>query len=148
MPIFAYECPKCGETEEQIVTTSTMEEIDREGGMPCDCGEKKIHIQAVGRQYCANEDADWIRSVIDVVDKDSDCPVTQRFIKEPTRANRKAWMKATGLRIRESGECDRREGINHEKTMDFVMRRHHQRMLDSEYRRYTKKRENNPYLGY
>ena len=34
-----------------------------------------------------NQDADWIKSVVDVVDKDDKSPHVQEFIRNPTRDN-------------------------------------------------------------
>jgi len=44
------------------------------------------------------EEAAWIRSVIEVVDKESSDPVDRDFIKDPTRTNYLRWMKRHNLR--------------------------------------------------
>jgi hypothetical protein len=49
--------------------------------------------------HTTNEDAAWIRTVTDVVDKtDKSCRVSQEFLKSPTRTNLKRFMDAKGLR--------------------------------------------------
>jgi hypothetical protein len=62
------------------------------------CGKNATRIISVNGQYCANQDAPWIKSVLDVVDKTSTKPHVRDFLKHPTRANYKAWMKGEGIR--------------------------------------------------
>ncbi len=81
--------------------------VDCEEGPPCtQCDGDTRRIISVGRVNCANEDASWIRSVIDVVDPDGG-QACQRFRKNPTRKNWKAWMAAEGIRPFERGESTR-----------------------------------------
>ena len=51
-----------------------------------------------------SESPDWIKSITEVVDKDSNKPHCKAFLKNPTRDNYKAWMKGEGVRHMESGE--------------------------------------------
>lgn len=68
----------------------------------CHC--KARRIISFGKVYTSNEDAAWIRSVLEVVDKKGKEPETKAFLKNPNRSNMKAWMKARGLRHMEPGE--------------------------------------------
>lgn len=52
----------------------------------------------------ASESPDWIKSIREVVEKDSDKPHCQEFLKDPTRDNYKKWMEGEGLRHLEAGE--------------------------------------------
>ena len=51
-----------------------------------------------------DDDAKWIREVLEVVDKRGRELETKEFLHNPTRTNMKAWMKARGLRHMEPGE--------------------------------------------
>ena len=68
------------------------------------CGFSARRLMSVPGVNVANQDADWIRSVTEVVDKDSDKPATKEFLKDPTRKNYQAWMKSEGIRPYEPGE--------------------------------------------
>jgi len=57
-----------------------------------------------GNRFVPNEDCDWIRSIVDVADKDSRKPHVREFISHPTRENYKAWMKGEKIRHLEPGE--------------------------------------------
>ena len=99
MPIYDYECHLCSYTWEVIEGTK-----ERVRCCPS-CGDRATRIISASGQYCANEDADWIKSVVEVVDKgDSATAMDRRFAKNPTRANYKRWMKSRGLRPYEPGE--------------------------------------------
>ena len=77
---------------------------------------------------CANDDAEWIRSIRDVVDKDSKNPVTREFLQNPTRHNYKRWMKTEGVRHMEPGEKARnRKNFDLQRHTDRVMQKHQQR---------------------
>ena len=52
----------------------------------------------------SNDDSEWIRSVVDVVDKKSGKPYDVEFRRNPTRRNLKAWMDGNNLRHIEPGE--------------------------------------------
>lgn len=78
--------------------------IDKEVGECSNCGNKAKRIISCSGQNCGNEDAEWIRSVLEVVDHSSNEKHTREFIKNPTRSNYKAWMKGEGLRHMEPGE--------------------------------------------
>jgi hypothetical protein len=141
MPIYEYTCQKCEGLTEMILTISAMEEQDETGKEKCQCGGELKHTPAASGQYCGNNEASWLRDAVDVADKDSGCLATREFIKNPTRRNHRAWMEAQGLRPLEDGEKFRPDGPNEAKIMDHVIRKHKERMSDSEYRRYTERRQ-------
>ena len=62
------------------------------------CGKSAKRIISVNGQSCANQDAPWIKSVLDVVDKSNPARHVQEFVRQPTRANYKAWMRGEGIR--------------------------------------------------
>jgi putative FmdB family regulatory protein len=98
VPIYDNECQSCGNVFEAIV--SADEEV-----LPCpQCGADSKRILSYGGVNCFNNDAGWIKSVLDVVDKDSKDPATVQFRKDPTRENYHRWMKSRGLRPMEPGE--------------------------------------------
>ena len=87
-----FECPKCGESFEQLCNS------DETTGICLACGCEARRIISLGRVYMGNQDATWLKSVLDVVDKDNQAPHVQAFVKNPNRANYKAWMKGEGIR--------------------------------------------------
>lgn len=99
MPIYDFQCDKCEFIEERILP---IEECDRE--WQCSCGGVLKRIMTSSGQYCGNEDAAWLKTVPEVINKDTDNPVAKEFIKNPTRSNYKAWMKSEGLRPLENNE--------------------------------------------
>ena len=96
MPIYDYQC-ECGNTFEAIA------EIDQQR-LPCSCGKKAKRIISASGVNCANEDADWIKSVAEVVNKNSENPYTQEFLKHPNRTNLRRHLSSSGLRHAEPGE--------------------------------------------
>lgn len=131
MPVYDYQCVKCGKIEEKI---HTIRQHETES-FQCSCGGDMASIITASGQYCGNEDADWLKSVPAVVDKEGG-PAAQEFIKNPTRTNYKNWMKEAGVRPMDHGEGPGRpDKPDMTKAMDTVMRKHYERMSDSEYRR-------------
>lgn len=96
MPIFDYEC-SCGKITESIQGIS-------QSCIKCECGGIAKRIISCGRCYTANEDASWLKTVPEVIDKDTKNPVAKEFMKNPTRSNYKAWMKSEGIRPLENNE--------------------------------------------
>ena len=103
MPIYQYECA-CGKQTERITPISQYQD---EISCP-HCGEPARRTFAPGSHYCGNQDASWLKSVLEVVDKsDAATPAEKEFRKNPTRWNYKQWMKSRGLRPLEKGERSR-----------------------------------------
>ena len=93
MPIFDYRCED-GHVVERYAKVNDEE-------LPCErCGKVARRIISVGgtSQYTANQDAPWLKSVLEVVDKDPTKAHCQRFLKEGTRDAYRAWMKGEGIR--------------------------------------------------
>jgi len=99
IPLFDFECPKCGNIEERIVHHS----VGFVKCSKCQKGASKKIISVSGTN-CFNDDSPWVRTVLEVVDKDSKAPHVVEFRKNPTRQNYKNWMKGEGLRHMEPGE--------------------------------------------
>lgn len=96
MPIYDYECGSCGSITERYAKIG--DDI-----MPCEqCASDAYRIISVSSHYCSNEDAPWIKSVLEVVDKDPTKPHCVEFRKNPTRSNWKNWMKGEGIRPAEN----------------------------------------------
>ncbi len=91
-----FECPKCGYIEEVLCDSADKSKKCKE------CGGKAKRIISFGRVYTGNESAPWLKSVLEVVDKDSDKPHVREFVRNPTRSNYKNWMKKEGLRPMDS----------------------------------------------
>lgn len=86
-----FECKK-GHITEELCDAETQE-------ITCPkCRKKAKRIISVGRMFVDDENAPWIRSVLDVVDKDSKKPHVREFLNSPTRENYKKWMKGEGIR--------------------------------------------------
>ncbi len=93
MPIYDYECKHCGHVELDVYARHADQHLD------CvSCPEKMERYISLSGVHTANEDADWIRSVTEVVEKGGSCRVSTEFLKNPTRTNLKRWMKEKGLR--------------------------------------------------
>ncbi len=91
-------CKFCGTSFEAMVKWD-----ERESSCP-NCGK---HAERYFKSGCANTepiDAAWIKTLHEVVDKDSNKPHVVEFLKSPTRENYKRWMNGEGIRHLESGE--------------------------------------------
>jgi hypothetical protein len=88
--LYDYEC-SCGLIQERIEPPEKMK-------VRCPCGKMAKRIISAAKVYTANEDAPWLKTVLEVVSKDDDAPHVVRFRENPTRSNYKAWMKGEGLR--------------------------------------------------
>lgn len=129
MPIllFDYECPSCQVIEEHMVAVHDEAVICEK----CGAVMTKVFVSAGSR---LPDDAAWIKTVLEVVAKDSTKPHTREFLKNPTRENMRRWMKAEGIRHLEPGEAEhnkRRKAENDaaasQRRVDFMMRRHQER---------------------
>ena len=127
MPIYDYECEQCGYIWESFAHIDE-EVIDCANER---CGGKAKRLLGVPGVNVANQDSPWIRSVREVVEKNSGKPHCEEFLKNPTRANYKKWMKAEGLRPLESGEKTQKpdEKTIHRKITDEVYQKHRQRNM-------------------
>ena len=97
MPVFDFECPECGCVTEQITPS------DQQAVRCPNCQAEARKIISVRGPNCANPDAEWIRSVVEVVDKEGD-RFCREFVQRPTRENYRRWMQSQGLRHLEPGE--------------------------------------------
>lgn len=126
MPIYDYQCSKCGHTEERFESIGTTMVVCPR------CKNLARRIVSTRSVNTANEDAPWIRSVIEVVDKDSKKPHVVEFLKNPTRTNYRRWMKGEGLRHLEPGEKDRKrneEEHTHKVTENLLKRLYERRSI-------------------
>jgi putative FmdB family regulatory protein len=124
MPVYDFECTNCGRVSEKILSIAQLEM----GGFECgECQSPMKQILLPGGTNCANEDADWIRSTLEVVDKEGGI-AARRFVQDPTRENRKKWMKETGVRQFEPGEKPQKpDSVDVDKMTDHVMRKRQER---------------------
>jgi putative FmdB family regulatory protein len=92
-----YECRECGNVTEHYVKTPPPATTQ------CpECNGVAEKIVTISQTIPI--DAAWIHDVLAVVDKSGKKPHCNEFLKHPTRANMKAWMKGEGLRHRDPGE--------------------------------------------
>lgn len=97
MPVYDYECCRCGNITEVI---TIMADTDLK---PCPvCAGDMVRIISISGVNCANQDASWLKPVADVVGNET--REGREFKRNPTRENYHAWMKAKGLRPFEQGE--------------------------------------------
>lgn len=123
MPIYDYVCDNCNLEEEHI------EPIDRTE-IPCGHCTGTMHRIFSPLGACAfNQDAAWIRTVLEVVAKDSNKPATREFVKNPTRENMQRWMRAEGIRHLENGEKPAKFDYeaDHRRRTEYAERRHYER---------------------
>lgn len=100
MPLYEYICDECGGRQERFCSMSERHEY-----LKCvACRGTARRTISVSGVHCANDDAPWVRTVVDVVDKKSQNPATREFIKNPTRSNLDRHLKANGLRHADKGE--------------------------------------------
>ncbi len=87
MPLYIFSCPICGLEDERIVDYDTKI-------MPCEfCQGESYQQFSFGQSFEVRDDAPWIRSVLEVVDKESHDVVDRQFIDTPDRRNYQRWMK-------------------------------------------------------
>jgi predicted nucleic acid-binding Zn ribbon protein len=115
MPIYALRCDQGHEFE-------AVCPVNDRNLQTCDCGAKCRVVPAIGQVNCANEDAGWIRSIREVVAKDSKDPHDRAMLKAgATRSDYKRWLKSNGLRHLEPGEKTMREVIDPIRHADKIM---------------------------
>lgn len=122
MPIYRYKCLSNGHEFERICS------VDLRKKQLCGiCGASGIIVPAVHGPNCSNDSASWIPSVLEVVAKDDPRPHVRNFLKDPTRANYRAWMKGEGIRHLEPGEKNEK--------FEFDTRRHADKIMEMKMRR-------------
>lgn len=126
--LFDFECPECHAIEEHMVATHTEQPVCA----ACHVAMEKVFVASTGSRL--PDDAAWIKTVTEVVAKDSKNPHAQAFLKNPTRENLKSWMKSEGIRHLEPGEHEankrrrvEEEAKAHERRAKFMMERHMER---------------------
>lgn len=119
MPVYDWECLKCGTVFEAI------RQVDETADCP-NCGGETKRLISVPGVNCHNEDADWIRSVTEVVDKEGG-RAAQEFLKNPTRTNYHNWMREEGIRPFEKGESIKPAPVDTSRIEREVIERHRQR---------------------
>lgn len=120
-PIYDFECAACGKTIEAIEDIETK-------AIECECGATALRIITASGVHLGNEDASgWVKSVLEVVDKDSSAPHVRDFLKDPTRRNYKRWMKGEGLRPLEPGERTKPPPTDTSRIHQKVWERHRKR---------------------
>lgn len=120
MPLFDYECIICGEMTERL-NPANVETI-----MCPKCGANARKI--ISGSTRLPDDAEWLKTVIDVVDKENPSPHVQEFIRHPTRSNYRRWMKSEGIRPLERGERPRRDtSEDMARHREEVIRKHFER---------------------
>ena len=102
--LWDFECKDCGIFEDIVESGETE--------VTCKCGKMAERIFTPSGMFTGNQTSDWIRSVVDVVDKDDKSPHVQEFIRNPTRDNLNTWMKKEGLRHAEIGGSQHGEGYH------------------------------------
>lgn len=92
--LYDFECT-CGRIFEELAPSNVYD-------MACTCGKTAKRIISASGVYMGNQDGAWLKTVLEVVDKDSRAPHVVEFRKNPTRENYKRWMKGEGLRPADS----------------------------------------------
>lgn len=93
MPILSdFECRRC------LSITEKLCDYEQKTLTCPKCGGKAKRIISVGRKFISDENAPWLKSVLDVVDRSNPAAHVQNFLKDPSRANYKKWMKGEGIR--------------------------------------------------
>lgn len=121
MPLYDYECSECNCLLEFIK--------DADDSLPesCGCGGEMSRIVSFGSHF--REEAPWIKTVLDVVNKGSDKAHVKEFLAHPSRSNYKRWMKEEGIRPYEPGEkpAGRNEQEFFNRQSERLMRKHYER---------------------
>ena len=120
MPLYDMQCLSCGH---QFETIANIDEI-----VVCPkCALECKRLISVHGPNLAIQDAEWIRSIREVVDKEGG-PAAQAFLKDSTRDNLHAYMKAEGIRHFEPGEKPRKpDPPNMDKIQKEVWEKHQKR---------------------
>jgi len=122
MIIHDFECESCGGISENFITDTRY--IPDVGVCPVCKGKTR---KVVSLSQTAPVDSEWISSVREVVDKDSDAPHCKEFLKHPSRQNYKKWMQGEGLRHLEPGEKHAPPKRDKQAIKDKLMKRQRER---------------------
>lgn len=120
MILVDFACPNCDLIFEQLVDSS----IQFFNCPKCHMAARRIITKSNNHP---NEDAPWIRSVLEVVDKESNKPHIVEFLKHPNRTNYKKWMKGEGLRHLEPGEKPQKPKVDEVKITEEVFKKYQKR---------------------
>ena len=116
MPLYEFQCLYCNYVFEAIT------HIDEKCMCP-ECMSKTKRLISASGVNVFNNDAGWIKDVIEVVDKEGGI-ACQRLIKDPSRENYKAWMKDEGVRHLEDGESRKPVPVDLTRVNKEVMEKH------------------------
>ena len=94
--LYDYKCKMCGYVFEELSDQTSIVYCKK-------CGGYTKRLISVPRVNTSNQDAEWIRSVREVVDKEGG-KASQEFLNHPTRDNYYKWMKEEQIRPFEKGE--------------------------------------------
>lgn len=114
MIIKDFRCKSCNSIDEYYVESDCNKVECRK------CGNDAGWYPSISGAF--KEDATWIRSVLDVVDKESKKSHVKEFLQYPTRQNYRRWMKGERIRPVE-GESDMRKPFVSRKEGEFAKHR-------------------------
>lgn len=115
MVLFDFQCQSCGRIEERMIDRDTETVI-------CTCGGTMTKYFGRSAGARLNDDAGWIKTVVEVVDKDSQAPHVAEFRRNPTRENMRKWMQGEGIRHLEDNEKpNRRPGLDVKRHAEKIM---------------------------
>jgi len=115
MILVDFECA-CGRVEEYLVDSSVTK-------WKCSCGKIAKKIISSSGVYLSNQDSPWVRTVLDVVDRDNPARHVQEFIKHPNRSSYNNWMKGEKLRPADRGEKVVRWDIDPSRHAELIMKK-------------------------
>ena len=99
MIIYQFQCQDCNKITDEYFNIS-----DCPTSIQCQCKGIATKIISIPGPSLFSESPEWIKSLVDVVEKDSDKKHCNEFLKNPTRDNYKTWLQKEGLRHMEPGE--------------------------------------------
>ena len=127
MPIYDHKCEDGHYTEDVMGWDEKTTKCRK-------CGKPAHRVISMTGVNCVNEDAPWIRSVLEVVEKGTDRAHCNEFLKNPTRSNYKKWMAGEGIRPMENNEDnisvyerEREEKERERRTVDQLMKKRQER---------------------
>lgn len=126
MPIYDVQCESCQHVFEVICRHDESPECEK-------CGSQTKRLITVSGHYVADENASWLPSVLDVVDKSNPAAHVQEFVKNPNRENYRRWMKGEGIKPADHTEhggpptYKPPSPIRRQEIVDFCYKRHRER---------------------